>query len=379
MSGTVTIQHATSLLEVEVAWKDLHARNGAAVMLPPPFDWFLAWERAHPCFVPRIVVATRDGRTVGILPLAGWRRRALRLLPVTELRFIGHGLTDTCGLLVDPEIPGVADALLEAVERDASWDALHLTEIPHTAPGLSAWSGFAKRVGGEWRRRVACPVLPIGRDDSEEELFARLSGGLRQNLRTDRNRARREGREIVFRCSRRISPEELSTALELHAERQGGPGLVQGARDFLFEFFADNPSGDAYFATLAEGGELLAYALGWTGPRVVSFWNTAFRPDPQKLALGKWLIRELVGWAREQGYAYFDFGRGAEAYKLQWTKQCVYNHEIVCDRSLKARALRRARRLVGRETTYEDPAHPDLQALDAEKRGTTIETVTVEA
>ena len=86
-----------------------------------------------------------------------------------------------------------------------------------------------------------------------------------------------------------------------------------------------------------------------------------------------------MGWAREHGYAYFDFGRGAEAYKLQWTKQCVYNHEIVCDRSLKARALRRARRLGGREATYEDPAHPDLHALDPEDRETTIDTLTVEA
>ena len=82
-------------------------------------------------------------------------------------------------------------------------------------------------------------------------------------------------------------------------------------------------------AVLRAGGRAVAYNLGYVHEGVVNYWNTGFDPEYARFSPGKLLVHGLIESAFDAGHREFNFLRGDEAYKLEWTPLARRNYRAL--------------------------------------------------
>jgi CelD/BcsL family acetyltransferase involved in cellulose biosynthesis len=195
-----TVEDATGFAELADGWDDL------VEALPRPTTfllhaWLEEWWR-HLAGDSRmaVVVARRDGRLVGALPLMISRRRGVR-----TAAFIGGGDSALADLLLaDGEPDSTADALVEALQR-LPFDLLDVF-------GLPADSRLARAAGSDLalHERVEAPVMLM--PDGFDAAYRAKRGSKRRAEHRRRMRRLLESGDTEFTIVRTI--EELRPALE---------------------------------------------------------------------------------------------------------------------------------------------------------------------
>ncbi|HEY6156211.1 MAG TPA: GNAT family N-acetyltransferase [Gemmatimonadales bacterium] len=337
-SNTTCIPLVEALAHDPAAWERLRERSPAA----SPFAgwaWHRAWAdtaseeelQASTC----IVVRDARGQTAALLPV-GVGTLTFRRRPVAGLSWaIGDiGCPDHLDLLADPsvELDDVMPALLSL-----PWEVAILGNLAPAAPNVARLAAALTRAGCavRWNAANRCPYLELPR--SWDEYLSSLSASRRQTLRRrERNLERDHGVALTD-----YGPENLAAGwrhlVELHERRwaNGGGGTFSDPRvERLHRAFAEELArgGRLWLTTLDLDGAPAAAWYGFADRDTVYFYQSGRDPRWEDQSVGVALMVKMIRRAIERGYRRFDFLRGDEAYKREWTTVEAVTRELVAFR-----------------------------------------------
>jgi len=334
-AGVTRMSLSEALALGPAAWDALMARAS----VPSPFmSW--AWHRAWTESAPAAEVAASDalvlrgerGAVEAVVPLSA-RRASFHRVPTTVLTWATGdvGCPDHLDVLATPEAD--VEALAHVLE-DLPWQVLILSNL---APDAAAARRLCEAIAGHGyavRRRTLwrCPYLDLCGD--WDRYLASLTPTRRQTLRRkERNLHRDHAVTITDYDGDRVD-EGLGRLVALHEQRWNGragggafrdPGVRRLHRRFAAELAE---RGHLWLTTLDLDGEPAAAWYGFTCGDTVYFYQSGRDPTWERESVGTILMGAMIRRAMERGYRRFDFLRGEDAYKGQWTEGRRMTEEI---------------------------------------------------
>jgi len=352
-----------------LAWDQLLKRSPAA----SPFAgwaWHWAWANSAPPEDVRtshaVVLHGVGGAVEALLPVAV-RDVTLRRRQVTALTWaIGDiGCPDHLDVLAAPEADlGAVVTALKALP----WDVMVLSNLAPDATNATRLAAALARRGCAIRREAlrSCPYLEL--PNSWEEYLASLSAARRQNLRRKERSLRRNHAVIVADYGPERVDEGWRRLVALHQLRWSGAGTFSDPRiEQLHHCFVREAArrGQLWLSTLELDGTPAAAWYGFAHRDTVYFYQSGRDPRWAAESVGHVLMSMMIRRAIERGYRRFDFLRGAEPYKMQWTASRRVTVELVAFRpnwrGQWLRGLDLAGRLRARLLAHnrDEHAHPD--------------------
>jgi CelD/BcsL family acetyltransferase involved in cellulose biosynthesis len=319
-----TVGDADGFAALAVEWDELVL----AQPRPSPFllhGWLLEWIRHYgPGGEVRVLVARRDGRLVGALPLIVNRIAGLRVL-----QFLGatqSALGDL--LLADAGDEETARALVAA----ASAGRHDLADLF----GLPAQSRLAGALGRRLRlvERVESPVLDLSA--GWEEVYRAKTSSKKRNLHKRRRRQLAEqGSELTTEVARTV--EELEPALEdafrLHELRWAGRpdgshfATETGKRFHRAALRAVGAQGRIRIVTLKLDGRAIAFHYYFLLAGRMYVHRLAFDPALARLSPGQVNTLDALEAAAAEGATLVEYLGGGERYKLELSDRLEPLHQ----------------------------------------------------
>ncbi len=297
------------------------------------WEWLYPWcRRIAPDRRPFVLEAReRSGALIGLLPLGfedvrvgGRRVRRLAFLGETH---VGSDYLDVVARRGREE--EVARAFGRALwELRDQWDVLDLMDFREDSGTLRVLKEAFADVGAEPQvtERYLCPHEPLVAGESFDDFLRRTSR--RDNfLRRRKWLEKQEG----YRIEKTEAPGALAGPLtdffRLHAARWSEDGGSQGIKGKGVEAFHRDAT-----QLLAEQGRLRMYTMKVGGVAVASvyamlyrgtflYFQSGYDPAWRNRSVGMVLVGETFRDAIESGLREYDFLRGTESYKSDWTTQ----------------------------------------------------------
>jgi CelD/BcsL family acetyltransferase involved in cellulose biosynthesis len=208
----------------------------------------------------------------------------------------------------------------------AQWDVLDLVDLREGSPTVAL---LQEAFGDEAVRlspRYVCPYERLTPGEPFDDF-------LRRTARRDNYLRRRKWLEKQegYRVERTEAPGALAAPLadffRLHAARWEGDGGSQGIKGSGVESFHRDAT-----QLLAERGRLRLYTMKVGGRAVASvyailhrdtflYFQSGYDPEWRSKSVGLVLVGETFRDALEGGMREYDFLRGTESYKSDWTTQ----------------------------------------------------------
>lgn len=317
-------------------WDAVSARSES----PSPFmswAWHRAWADASPAndvaASTTFVLRGAGGAVHAVLPLL-LRRVSLHRIPVTALTWaIGDlGCPDHLDVLA---APGADVGAFASLVADLPWQVLMLGNLaPDAAAACRLGTAFAERGYTVRRERMwACPYLDLP-SDCWDGYLATLPPTRRQALRRKERNLRRDHVVTITDYGETRVDEGLTHLVTLHERRwaEGGEGgaFRNAAVRHLHRRFAAELAvrGQLWLTTLDLDGEPAAAWYGFTSGNTVYFYQSGRDPRWDRDSVGRVLMAAMIRRAIERGYRRFDFLRGEDAYKREWTETQRFTEEI---------------------------------------------------
>ncbi|MBI3185661.1 MAG: GNAT family N-acetyltransferase [Myxococcales bacterium] len=327
----VSVRDGLSFARLRPEWDALLERSGAGVF--NSWEWLYPWyHRIGPDRELMILLARDEaGELVGLLPLClSWTWAAGRRL--RRLSFLGESRVGSDYLDVVARAgmePLVAASFARAVrDARAGWDVLELSDVDQDSWALRAFREAF--VSPAWQVEVSdrftCPFETFASGTRFED-FLRKTGRRDNFLRRRKWLSSQEG----FRIERTVAPSEVSRPLaellRLHAQRWARDGGSQGINGPSVEAFHRDAAeylaerGWLRLFTLLVGKQVVASVYGIAHRSKFIYYQSGFDPTWASRSVGLVLTGETFRDAIESGLSEYDFLRGTEAYKADWTTQ----------------------------------------------------------
>ena len=321
------------------AWDELVTRAGSAA----PFmswAWHRAWaDTASPAEVRAAEVLElrgEDGSLHALLPIRLGRARFRRV----SVRALTWAIGDA-GCPDELDVPAIPEANMTAFAaalEPLPWQVLVLSNLvanaPHATRLLDALvaRGHTAREHRLWR----CPQFAL--PASWDAYLAGLSANRRQVLRRKERNLRRDHTVTVTDYDGDRLDAGWRHLLALHSLRWEGAGggaftdpqVTRQQRLFASEMARQNR---LWLTTLDLGGQPAAAWYGFTSDTTVYFYQGGRDPRLEHDSVGLVLMGLMIRRAIERGYRTFNFLRGDDPYKRQWTSSSLTTHETVVFRS----------------------------------------------
>lgn len=307
-------------------WESL-IRASASRNIFLTWEWISTWWQVFGSRLEPWILHARDpssGQLAGIAPFV-LRQHPFR--PYRELSFLGNtvGSADHLDVLsrVEDE-DAVSNAFAEfLVSHQNRWDVLRLD-------GMACESRLVSLLRQKGRRTIVresvCPFLrlPPGR----EAFLALLDGNVRANLRRRAKRLQEDTGDAVqyerVSCAGQL-PAALEDLFRLHQHLRAERGERGAFRDPVLRDFHHRLS-ERFLSRnwlrlylLKANGRAIAAAYCFHYEDTVYFYQTGYDRGWARYGPGKEIIAHAISRAIEEGAHEFDFLRGAEPYKSQWT------------------------------------------------------------
>jgi CelD/BcsL family acetyltransferase involved in cellulose biosynthesis len=297
--------------EVEADWEALADRVGAPPWLRP--GWMAAWWAAFGRGTPSIVTVRRDGRLVGVLPLAA---RFGVLASMTNWH------TPEFGPVVEPgDEAALVDTVLAGRPRQ-----VRLAFADPERPAVAAWQAAVARRGYRVLVRTLERSPYVAVDADWERFDAQLHRGLKANLARRRRRLEEKAQVTVEVEDGRVG---LNGLLEegFRVEAAGWKGTGGSAIDSdtaTRRFYTDvatwaSERGWLRLAFLRVGSRAIAFDFALEVAGVHYLLKTGYDPAYQRFGPGMLLRYELLARAFATGLDRYEFLGADEQWKLQWT------------------------------------------------------------
>jgi CelD/BcsL family acetyltransferase involved in cellulose biosynthesis len=323
------------------AWDAVLARAAA----PSPFmrwAWHRAWADAAPPAELQAseVLALRgaDGSLHSFLPIRLCRVKFRRVWVRALIWAVGDvGCPDELDV---PALPEADLRPLAAALEALPWQVVILSNLAEEAPNAQRLCAGLEERGHVCRRSPlwSCPQLDL--PSSWDAYLASLSPNRRQILRRKERSLRREHAVTVTDYDADQLDEGWAHLMALHEQRWDGTGPGGGAfRDprsaRLQRRFAGEMAQQQrlWLTTLAVDGQPAAAWYGFTSDDTVYFYQGGRDPRWERESVGLVLMGIMIQRAIEGGYRAFNFLRGDDSYKRQWTQSQRRTGEAVIFRS----------------------------------------------
>jgi len=309
-----TLEEAEALAP---AWWALHGRaEGASVFQSPA--WLLpCWAHARDVTPALVLGWDRAGRLVALAAVAHEPDR---------VTLLGGERTDYLGVLVDPTIPDLADALLAALASLRPEAALVLDKLEARSPLLAARLAGRRLVRSE---KDVCPALALsGRLDDV------LPAGFYARTRQLRRHAERKGALEAVLLDGDAVAAGMARLYALHAQRwnpRGEPGSFDDeAAQAFYDEVARRAVGHGLLRLLELrlDGRAIAVVLAFASGGRVLFYSHGFDPAHARLSPGRLALLALIEHAVATGAYELDFLRGVERYKYDWGAQNRWTYRL---------------------------------------------------
>jgi CelD/BcsL family acetyltransferase involved in cellulose biosynthesis len=350
MAAEIQVDELTTFKAVKAIqgdWEEVLLASGGSVFSSP--QWLLPWwQHCGAAWQPWILRLHHGGRTTGLalFMLRETRRAGLTL---RRAEFLGGGLSDRHDLLLAGDLEAQGAAFLRALQV-ARWDLLDLREVPEDSWLATGFPSGATAAGLCVDRLPdsRCPVLEL-QGDWEAFESARFTAKVRANWRRRERNLWASGpvsleilREPEAICAR----FDTIVKLEQEQSNKAGPGRglfsdashVPFLREALTELSA---RGQVALVTLSLADRLVAYLIGLLSGGEFLNYNTAYDRSLASAGIGVAVLRAAVQEAFRGKARVFDFLRGDETYKFEWTEQVRRQVRLVVTRrSLRGRLIR---------------------------------------
>jgi CelD/BcsL family acetyltransferase involved in cellulose biosynthesis len=318
------------LLSLETDWNRLSETSSHPNAFMT-YGWFRAWSnqiakedpRAQPR--PYVLVLKAGGLVVGISPLI--RRIASRLFSVRKLEFSTiHADYNDVVLGGNPagQIKAVADFLAETAGQ---WDVADLRDLRDTGEGTALIEGTLKRAGLLYQifpDQEICPHLRIIGDAAE--IIKRRSRHVRHFLRNQSARAAAQGLRTRIIENPENEPNLLKTLVELDRLKhlhQSTPAFVSAYPEVFQPLFDTlGPRGWLFVALLEQGDRPVAFQMGFRCGVKLWDYTKAYDRSFFRLSPGTLLLQAVLTYGFARGFSEYDFLRGDEQYKKEWSTGC---------------------------------------------------------
>jgi CelD/BcsL family acetyltransferase involved in cellulose biosynthesis len=298
------------------SWGRLADQCGAAAFFQRPL-WCLSWYESYADeWKPVVLVATLDGRAIGVAPMARHRTSG-------QVAFAGAHMADYRDVLVSPGFRGIAvPALLRAL--------LTLTDgrlvIGPTEPG-SATITEARAFGErhrEWRSIVRLhPCWRVVLEPPVSELVEK-----KKSVRRHRAHYRRLG---DLRYQRITTAGEWAALREVffehHTLRQVYTGRVSAFHDLrarqFFDALVQRDLSGLHVSALWLGRRCLASHFGYRAGGIVYWGAHAMDLREEQHSPGQLLLADLIAQSLREGNSEIDFTVGSEDFKARFGTICV--------------------------------------------------------
>ncbi len=321
----------SKLAAMRGAWNALLDASNAG-----PFnawEWLYPWCRRIGADRTPFVLQAKDrsGELVGLMPL-GFEYQWVLGRPIRRLAFLGetHVGSDYLDVVARRECEeevthAFAGALWELRDQ---WDVLDLTDLREDSLSVRVLRETFEKNRADFRMstRYVCPYESLPKGESFDDFLRRTSR--RDNfLRRKKWLEKQEG----YRIEKTEAPGALAGPLtdffRLHAMRWESDGGSQGIKGRGVEAFHRDAT-----QLLAERGRLRLYTMKVGGQAVASvygilhrdsfiYFQSGYDPAWRNRSVGLVLVGETFRDALEAGLTEYDFLRGTESYKSDWTTQ----------------------------------------------------------
>lgn len=352
---TIEVRQGADALEaLRAEWQALFRLASA-----PPFlswEWMSAWRQAlSGQRTPYLLCARQAGELVGLLalgveelPVLGAARRLRRF----SLLGAGFGGADYLDLLVKPEAAQAsAAAIFDHLAQDAAFDLLELDGLAADSPSLAHLAArFATAQDFRYRLspRFVCPQVELKGDWNSLLKSSRRADNFKRRLRQLR---KQEG----FAHRAVSEPDEAGAAFERFLALHEPRWAAQGGSDFtghesLLAFHRDLVQrlariGLLRFDELWVEGACRASIYGLDDGRRYCFYNSGYDQTWKQASPGLVLLGLSIEAALARGVERYDFLRGDESYKFDWSNAACETVAVRVARRNLAVSLFNAREL----------------------------------
>jgi CelD/BcsL family acetyltransferase involved in cellulose biosynthesis len=319
-------------LELQEQWNEVLDRSRDKNIFLT-WEWLSTWWRHYGKKRRLVILLAHEGeRIAAIAPLmhSVYRLSGLRL---RKIEFFAEHIDYRNFILAEKKAECLRLFLRHLNTLD--WDSLEFRDIPESAESLTL---LRKIYGNEHTLNELvsskCPHLPL--PASWNVLAKHLSGNMRRNLRRRMKRLK-ENCTVAFTRQDEIDSlrQDMKTFFSLHQKRWASKGL-RGSfgrdpkfREFLLDVarcFAEKKWLNLSFLTAND--EPISAALCFEYNKVLYYYHPGFDPEYAKYGVGNLLIMCLMQDAIQRDLNEFDFLKGDEAYKNDWTSLSWTNFEV---------------------------------------------------
>jgi len=296
------------------SWEDLYSRNDYCFQ--NSYAWCsLWWKNFHKSnWKPLIVTAEDSGQVIGLGPFMIEKKQLL-----TELKFIGSGLTDFHEILTHPASREEAfRAILGWVLSNRYYDLVNLEQISDSS---SLYKVIREVRAFKAREMVKCPVVNF-KSLSWEEYLRMLPSRLRWEWSKKHRELNRKGRLQFIRLEgAKDKSEYLDKIFKLHVKRweheQGVSKFIEDKiRAFISELVMVAPEMILYALLLND--RLIAYQLGFSQKDVFYDWNKSYDPELSRYSVGNVLMGLILKDLIEKRFQKYNQMRGDYNWKRRW-------------------------------------------------------------
>lgn len=316
------IDDFSHLLTIKDQWNvALHRSDSDNPFLT--FEWLSSWwshfSDGGKLFV---LIAKDEDRIIAIAPLMIIRKGIFRVL-----QFIGTGRSDYLDFMIAEKRQESLQSIFRYI-HDAKkyWDIMYFRDISSDSQNLEfikSAIGHTGMASGEIVGTMA-PYMP--KNGNWDNYLASKSSKFRNNMRRIEKKLEKAG-EFRITCKNTVTSEDVD-AMHKIEERSwktdaGSPRLGnQKACKFfteVLEKFSNNSWLDLWFLCLNQ--EPIAYSVNFAYRNKIFNYNVAYVSEHRNLYPGKALTVKTLEDAFNRNMTEYDFLRGNEAYKSDWTSQ----------------------------------------------------------
>lgn len=293
------------------------------------WEWIYPWcRRIAPGRRPLVLTARdRTGTLMGLMPLSFELRNILGR-QVGRLAFLGetHIGSDYLDVVARR---GSEEAVTRAFanglrEMHGGWDVLDLTDLREDSLTVKMLRETFPDLEVRVTERYVCPYETFTPGESFDAFLKRT--GRRDNyLRRRKWLEKQEG----YRIERTEAPGALAGPMtdffRLHAARWAEDGGSQGIKGKGVEAFHRDATqflaerGRLRLYTMKVGGQAVASVYGILHRDTFIYFQSGYDPEWRNRSVGLVLVGETFRDAIESNLTEYDFLRGTETYKSDWT------------------------------------------------------------
>ncbi len=336
----IRVSQKTDFKELRRAWNQILV-NGGSNNIFLTWEWLFNWWEV---FADKddelyILQGVEEGRIIAIAPLY------LHKGYLKELKFLGSGIV--CSEYLSFICSGkdavqFARQVFAYLRRNIrQWDMLSLEGIPADDNAAGTLKASARRNNMRIKtiKKHRCIYMPLP--------DLKISRALKEKIESRKRKLGRKGLLEIAHSEKQEDQalmEQYTTLISLHQKRwkemqckEGGlfeNRLFRQFMDRITAVFNGNNWLNINILTLDGKGIAAYYCFTFNGK--VSGYLTGFDPAHKKCSPGAVCLWESLRYYEKKGFTEFDFLRGEEEYKRDWSE----NHRMLEDTVIAKKGMR---------------------------------------